>query len=137
METPLRTETPVGIRIDTMIEQDPNGPMIIRFVYMLDTLKFKKWVEDHTYLMDGYASVFNVKGIDILFAAKASRTDGKVDWEHAEFCLADKDRHNMPISMKLKEKEVIFVVHRNPISNKEWSVFLPDCKAAQSRLTEE
>lgn len=137
LETPLVTNTPIGLRIDVTLEQkNENGPLIIKFVYMMDTLKFKEWVKSHTHLMEGYAAMFSVKGINIWCAGKASNTNGQVDWEQSAFCIGDKDQHGNSIYLKLLQKEVTFVVHRNPISKKEWNVFLPDVVAAQSRKNE-
>lgn len=131
------TKTPIGLRIETMLEQKTEKhPVICRFIYMLDIVKFQAWVEEHAYLMDGVISMFNVKGLDILIAGKQASKTGKADWENASFCLRDKDSIDMPISLKLLHKEVVFVVHRDPISRKEWCVLLQDCVAAQSRSNE-
>ena len=137
LETPLKTETPIGLRIDTILEQKhENDPIIMRFVYLMDDIKFQAWMKEHTYMLSGFASVLTVMGLSILVPGKASSKDGQIDYRQTAFTLEDKNSHGDPISLKLLQKEATFVVHRNPISRKEWSVFLPDSQAAHSRTNE-
>jgi len=93
---------------------------------MIDELACDKWMEEHKYLMDGHLAVFGVKGVQVLIMGKASgkRTEYKYSFS---FDLND---DGIQVVMPLLQREVEFIVHRTPLSPKEWSVFLLDPQAA-------
>ena len=124
METDLRSDTKIGLRIEQTLEQPAGGgPLIISYIYILDTVKFKKWLEDHAYLCEGPLG-FTVKGVRILLEAGAEK------WDKAGFSI---DNDGEPFFLNLLRNEEIFKVHRDMFNKKEWSITYHNPVAARSQ----
>jgi hypothetical protein len=107
------------------MEKPPQAmPLICRYVYMLDDMKFQAWCEKNQEILDGLLSVINVKGIRILIPQKDKGI-------RPSFTI---ESDNGMISMPLLDGPVTFIVHRDSISPLEWTVLVEDpAMAAQSR----
>lgn len=125
LKSKLVTHTEVGMRIETLMEKPhENLPLICRYVYMLDDMKFQAWCEKNKGILDGILSVICVKGIRILIPqnGKGARPGFTIESD------------NGMISMPLLDGPVTFVVHRDSISPKEWTILVEDpSMAAHSR----
>ncbi len=126
LKSKLVTHTEVGIRIETLMEKPGQDlPLICKYVYMLDDMKFQAWCEKNQGILDGILSVICVKGIRILIPqnGKGARTGFTIESDNGMF----------PIP--LLDGPVTFVVHRDSISPKEWIVLVEDpASAAHSRI---
>jgi len=93
---------------------------------MLDELALDQWMKDHDYMMGGTLAAFPVKGIQVYIVGKAG---GKFLEKKTSFTV-DVNDDGIQVALPLMQKEVTFLVHRDPLSQKEWSVFLEDPQAA-------
>ena len=123
LKSKLVTHTSVGVRIETLLEKPAKHlPLICRYVYMLDDMKFKAWCEENKGILEGLLSMICVKGIRIMIGDKQVRPS---------FTMQSNDGM---ISLPLLDGPVTFVVHRDSISPKEWTVLVEDpASAAHSR----
>lgn len=123
LKSKLVTHTPVGVRIETLLEKPAEHlPLICKYIYMLDDMKFKAWCDENKGILEGLLSVINVKGIRILIGNEQVRPS---------FTMQSNDGM---ISLPLLDGPVTFVVHRDSISPKEWTVLVEDpASAAHSR----
>lgn len=123
LESKLVSHTSVGIRVETLIEKPAEHlPLICRYVYMLDDKKFEEWCEENKGILDGLLSMICVKGIRIMIGDKQVRPSFTIQSESGM------------ISMPLLDGPVTFIVHRDSVSPKEWTVLVEDpSMAAHSR----
>lgn len=123
LKTKLITHTSVGIRIETLMEKPGQAmPLICKYVYMVDDMKFEAWCEENKEILDGLLSMICVKGIRIMIGNEQVRPS---------FTIQSNDGM---ISMPLLDGPVTFIVHRDSVSPKEWTVLVEDpAMAAHSR----
>ena len=102
-DTPLKTETPYGLRIDTLIEsRSENKPFIYTFEYQMDAIKFKKWLEENHEICEGMLS-FIGKGIEITVPF------GPEKYDKSGFSI--RGNNDDLIWLTLLEKPVRFRIH--------------------------
>lgn len=125
----IKDETPYGLRMDIAIEQiKEDKPLIYTCTYMLNTLKFKEWLEGMAYLCGGPLA-FTGWGIQFMIlggAAKWDKTAFSIEDENGEKCF-----------LKLAHEEVKFVVHRDLFAGEEWDVLIEDSTLAPQSLTKQ
>jgi len=122
-------ETPIGLQIDLILEQtEGDGPLLIKLHYMLNTLKFREWLQEHKYICAGPLS-FDTQGLRVLVPKGADA------WDKAGFSFNDQD--GQPIFLPLLSREAIFHVHREIINKKEWIItYITPTIAAQNSSNE-
>lgn len=122
METPLKTVTQFGLRIDiTLNKPSEKSPMIYTFHYMLNTIKFKEWLESNKDLCHDYMAItsYGIKVIAI----------GADKWDKTSFSF---DEDGNEIFLRLLDTETVFHVHRDLFNKVEWQVFMEDPLAAHT-----
>ena len=116
----IRNETTYGLRVDVTIEQiKEDKPLIYTYTYMLNTLKFKEWLESKEIvpLCEG-PFAFTGRGIQFMIyggAAKWDKTAFSIEDENGEKCF-----------LKLAHEEIRFIVHRDLFAGEEWDVLVED-----------
>ena len=64
LDAKIKTVLPWGLEIHGNMSQiKEDKPIIFKYGYRVDRAKFKAWVDEHRYLMDGPVVVFESKGI--------------------------------------------------------------------------
>ncbi len=123
LKSKLVTHTEVGIRVETLMEKPAEHlPLICRYTYMMDDMKFEAWCEKNKGILDGLLSVICVKGIRIMIGTEQVRPSFTIQSDSGM------------ISIPLLDGPVTFIVHRDSISPKEWVVLVEDpAMAAHSR----
>lgn len=117
-DTPFKTETPYGLRIDVLIEyRSENKPIIFIFEYQMDPIKFQKYLKEHPELCEG-AIAFIGKGIEIIVPFGAEKYD------KSGFSIRGKDGEQ--IFFDLLNTPVKFRVHRDVFAQQEWEVFIDE-----------
>lgn len=111
----LVSHTSVGLRVETLTEKPAEHlPLICRYVYMLDDMKFQAWCEENKEILDGLLSVISVKGIRIMIGNEQVRPSFTIQSPAGM------------LSMPLLDGPVTFIVHRDSVSPKEWTVLVED-----------
>lgn len=114
----IKNETIYGLRVDVTIKEvKEDKPLIYTYTYMLNTLKFKEWLENMTYLLEGPLA-FTAKGIQVMVVGGAKK------WDKSAFSISTEEGEK--IFLPLKDQEVKFVVHRDLFSGQEWDVLYED-----------
>lgn len=114
----IKNETIYGLRVDVTIKEvKEDKPLIYTYTYMLNTLKFKEWLENMTYLLEGPLA-FTAKGIQVMIVGGAKK------WDKSAFSISTEEGEK--IFLPLKDQEVKFVVHRDLFSGQEWDVLYED-----------
>jgi len=125
LETKLSTMTEVGLKIEVYLEQSHvNLPLTARFVYMFDQVRFEKWCKEHKDLQEGIAICLCVKGVRVWMLGLNNEKEPQSDT--VGFLISDGDAD---IKLPLLEREVVFVVNREPVNKKEWNVLVEDFHA--------
>lgn len=125
MDSPIRSENPIGIIIEGKIKpiDIDNDRYLFEFTYMLDHEKLDNWMKEHEYLMPMVASA---SGLSFAIA----RNKKKARWE-IDFCIQNEAGDD--ISIPIKYHEVTFSVCRDEESNEEWVVqWIDTLMAAQT-----
>jgi len=121
LQTEIKTSVAHGLTVKCMIDKPiENKPSITYFTYAMDTEALKKWLEEHSYL-EGPLSVM-CRGIKITYPEKEVKPQ---HYHKTIFTMETEKTDNNPmglIFMDLMVKEVIFAVHRDIFSGKEWIV---------------
>lgn len=116
----IKNETVYGLRVDVTIEQiKEDKPLIYTYTYMLNTLKFKEWLESKEIvpLCEG-PFAFTGRGVQFMIyggAAKWDKTAFSIEDENGEKCF-----------LQLAKEEVRFIVHRDLFAGEEWDVLVED-----------
>lgn len=114
----IKNETLYGLRVDVNIEQiKEDKPLIYTYAYMLNTLKFKEWLESIAYLCEGPLA-FSARGIQVMISGGAKK------WDKSAFTIENKDGDR--ICLNLLSEEAKFVVHRDLFAGEEWEVLIED-----------
>ena len=123
LKSKLISHTTVGFRVETLLEKPPQAlPLICKYVYMLDDMKFEAWCEKNKEILDGLLSMICVKGIRIMIGNENVWPSFTIQSD------------NGLISIPLLDGPVTFIVHRDSVSPKEWTVLVEDpASAAHSR----
>jgi hypothetical protein len=122
----IKNETVYGLRIDVTIDQiHPDKPIIYTYTYMLNTLKFREWLESMSYLLEGPLA-FTARGIQVMIVGGAKK------WDKSAFSINDEDGEK--IFLPLLSQEVQFVVHRDLFAGQEWEVTLKDSQIAAQTI---
>ena len=114
----IKNETQYGLRIDVTIQEiKADKPLIYTYAYMLNTLKFKEWLEGVAYLCEGPLA-FTARGIQVMISGGAEK------WDKSAFTIENEagDR----ILLDLLHEEIKFVVHRDLFAGEEWEVLIED-----------
>lgn len=112
----ISSSTPYGLIVEVNITQTAEDkPLIYTYTYMLDTVKFKAWLEEHAYLCEGPLA-WNARGIQVMAVGGAKK------WDKSAFSVSTVD--GTPIYLPLLRQEVTFSVHRDLFSGEEWEVML-------------
>ena len=77
-------------------------------------MKFEAWCEKNKEILDGLLSMICVKGIRIMIGNEQVRPSFTIQSD------------NGMISMPLLDGPVTFIVHRDSVSPKEWTVLVED-----------
>lgn len=122
LDRPITVEMPYGLRIDVVITHvGQNKPDIYEYTYTLNTLAYRDWLVQHTYLCDGALS-FCAKGIQVMVVGGAAK------WDKSAFSLMNEDGEQA--FLPLIQESIKFVVHRDLFSGEEWEVKLKDSQIA-------
>jgi len=121
LQTEIETSVIHGLTIRCMIDKPiENKPAITYFTYNVDTEKLKTWLNDHRYL-EGPFSIM-CRGIKITYPDKEVKSQS---YHKMIFTIETEKTDDNPLGlifMDLMIKEVIFAVHRDVFSGKEWIV---------------
>jgi hypothetical protein len=112
----ISNETQYGLRVDVTITQTAEDkPLIYTYIYKLNTIAFKRWLEEHAYLCEGPLA-FTMRGIQVMVVGGAKK------WDKSAFSLsiAKGDKLFLP----LLSQEVRFTIHRDLFSGQEWDIYL-------------
>jgi len=122
----IKNETPYGLRIDVTIQEiKADKPLIYTYNYMLNTLKFKEWLDSMEYLCEGPLA-FTARGIQVMIAGGAKK------WDKSAFTIENEDGDKMHLN--LLHEEVKFVVHRDLFAGQEWEVLIEDAEPVMQTL---
>jgi len=120
----ISSETQYGLRVDVTITQTAKDkPLIYTYTYMMDSVKFKRWLAENAYLCEGPLA-FLGKGIQIMIVGGAKK------WDKSAFSIDGGEAgypplfNNAKIFLPLLQQEVQFSVHRDLFSGEEWDVML-------------
>ena len=114
----IKSELPFGLRVDVLISQiQPDKPYTYQYIYSLDTLKFKEWLDENKYLCEGPLA-FTAKGIQVVIPGGANK------WDKASFSIDDEEGDKMYLD--LVSEEVVIYVHRDLFAGKEWEIHIED-----------
>jgi len=114
----IKSEFPFGLRVDVMISQiQPDKPYTYQYIYSLDTLKFKEWLDKNKYLCEGPLA-FTAKGLQVVIPGGANK------WDKASFSIDDGEGTQMYLD--LISEEVVIYVHRDLFAGKEWEIHIED-----------
>ena len=114
----IKSEFPFGLRVDVLITQiQPDKPYTYQYIYSLNTLKFKEWLDENKYLCEGPLA-FTAKGLQVVIPAGANK------WDKASFTIDDGEGNQMDLEL-ISEKVVIYV-HRDLFAGKEWEIHIED-----------
>ncbi len=118
MDQNIKSESPFGLRVDVNIEQiQPDKPLIYKYTYSLDTLKFKEWLAENKYLCEGPLA-FTAKGIQAVIP------NGAAKWDKASFSIDDENGNQMYLN--LLREEVVIHAHRDLFAGKEWEILIEE-----------
>jgi len=109
----------------TIQEVKEDRPLIYTYTYMLNTLKFKEWLEAMGYLLEGPLA-FTARGIQVMVVGGAKK------WDKSAFSISTEDGEK--IFLPLISQEVRFTVHRDLFSGEEWDVLLEDSQIAAQTI---
>jgi hypothetical protein len=90
-----------------------DAPILFSYHYVLDTLKFKKFLEENEDLCEGALGmqVFGIKLLNI---------EGVKKWELTDFYITNEEGKRM--SIPLMQEEVVIAIHRDIFSDQEWVI---------------
>jgi len=121
LRTEVETSVIHGLTVKSMIDKPiENKPSITYFTYKMDIDKLKTWLEKHSYL-EGPFSIM-CRGIKITYPDKEVKPQS---YHKMIFTIETDKTDDNPmglIFMDLMIKEVMFAVHRDIFSGKEWIV---------------
>jgi len=122
----IKSETIYGLRVDVTIKEiKEDKPLIYTYTYILNTLKFKEWLENMAYLCEGPLA-FTARGIQVMIVGGAEK------WEKSAFSISTEDGEK--IFLPLKNQEIQFVVHRDLFAGQEWDVLFEDGQIAAQTI---
>jgi hypothetical protein len=112
----VKSEFPFGLRVDIVIERvQKDKPYTYQYIYSLDSLKFKEWLEENKYLCEGPLA-FTAKGIQVVIPAGVNK------WDKASFSIDDENGDQMYLN--ILEEDVVIYVHRDLFAGKEWEIHI-------------
>lgn len=113
------TLTPIGLRIDVTWQIKESGPTVFRFRYHLDQRTFEGWCLAHKWLLDGGPFSCVNMGIDFVVPFGAQK------WKQSGMYFTDGHKaSDSQVWLKLLDKDITFVVHREITERREWEVYL-------------
>lgn len=114
--------TEYGLRVDVLMKKiSDDKPIIYTYVYKLDSIKFKQWLEEHAYLCEGPLA-FIAKGIQVVTVGGAKK------WDKTAFSIDSDKKDGEKYFLPLLSREIKFAVHRDLFSGEEWDVTLLDAE---------
>lgn len=112
----IRSESAYGLRVDvTITDMGEDKPKIYTYMYKLDTIKFKQWLEEHPYLCEGPLA-FTARGIQVMVVGGAKK------WDKSAFSISIESGEKL--FLPLLTREIKFTVHKDLFSGEEWDVAL-------------
>lgn len=114
----IKSEFPFGLRVDIVIERvQADKPYMYKYIYSLDSLKFKEWLDENKYLCEGPLA-FTAKGIQVVIPGGANK------WDKASFSI-DNDKGNQ-LFLNMLDEDVVIYVHRDLFAGKEWEIHVEE-----------
>lgn len=118
-QTPMNTNTIFGLSVNVKLQVREEKPPVMTFTYSMNKEIWKKWLSENPQLTEGPLA-FTCKGIEIVIPCD----NGKAEVESTGFSIDDAEGER--IWLRLLEKDVKFLVHRDIFKGKEWEIFLED-----------
>jgi hypothetical protein len=115
-------EKPCGLRADLYMHQPkPEKPIIFTIEYIVDGIKLSNWLdsEEIEWMNIRGPIMFNAMGLRVMIPRKSQRKSN----EDVSWIIDGVDGHKEVFPIK---KAVRFRLHRDVLSNVEWSVYLDE-----------
>jgi len=117
---PLLSKRPWGLEIDIEMSQPKeNKPIIFKFTYSINRVKFHKWIEEHKYMINNPCLIFTDRGIQMFIMPDnpESTSFTKITIVHGTDNTQEKS-----YNYNITNKPLQFIVHREVLSNHDWIV---------------
>jgi hypothetical protein len=118
------SETPWGLCMETVMERPrEDKPVIFTHKIWIDSLKFKAWLEEHIYLLNGNVLIFGDAGLRMIVPGhgikKYGDTMADIIVRYAEDVATEEDKS---YRVELVKRPLTIAVHREVLSNHDWIV---------------
>jgi len=115
------SKTEWGLEVEIgMKRHKEDKPVIFRYLYRVNRVTFKAWLDNHAYLMEGPAMAFVSRGLDIVIPGPGT------DKYHKTVCAVVvkymDDDTTVDHHVNIVNETLELVVHREVVSNHDWIV---------------
>ncbi len=114
------SKTEWGLEIDIeMYQPKEDKPIIFRYVYSINRMTFKQWLDEHPYLLGGPLLMFTNRGMDFIVPTdNFQKTRASMIIKYGDVDDDPGSKYEPPIV----EEPITMVVHREVVNNHDWIV---------------
>ena len=114
--------TEQGIEVEIQMERPkPDKPVIFKYIYRINRVVFKQWVDANSSLFGGPSVAFICKGMGFMIPGPGT---GKYHKVMAEFVVKDSETDELRQCYRtnIMEQSLTVIAHREVVSNHDWIV---------------